>query len=131
MPIKNTDFWDAKSCHLVTLYRSFGETCRFHFQGRRFLFTMIMETARSSATSLNFSQIKLRYVIQDSILLSWLSLWLCFNQNSPPNTSLTEKTLICYVLPSACRNQKEYCFGGRFTGFFPFLLDNSLTKVEM
>jgi hypothetical protein len=89
--IKSTDFWDAKSCHLQKLYRLLGETCCFHLQGRCLLSTVILETARSSATSINFCQITLRYVIEDSILLSLLSLWRSFNHKCRQDTSVKGK----------------------------------------
>jgi hypothetical protein len=83
------------------IYGRFGGTSCFHLQERRLLSTVIM-TVRSSATSVNFYQISLRYIIEDSILLSWLSLWRSFNQNYPSDTLVTGKKLLHYLLPNAC-----------------------------
>jgi hypothetical protein len=84
------------------IYGCFGGTCCFHLQGRRLLSTVIM-TARSSTTSVNLYQISLRYITEDNILLSWLSLGRSFNQNYSPDTSVTWKKLLNYLLPNACR----------------------------
>lgn len=51
---KMTVFWVVEACCLIEVYKRFGFSCCFSHQGDESLIALIMETARSCETLVNF-----------------------------------------------------------------------------
>jgi hypothetical protein len=128
--IKNTVFWNVMPCNLERVYRSLGEMCCFPLPGRRLLSGLIMETACSSETSVNFYQITLRYVIEGRNLQCCGCLYDAVSTRSVCFKDRYSKTSFIYYVFSARRYEKEHCFGGKFPGFDAFPPDNSRTEIK-